>query len=193
MPIAPLWQIVALQCGIDPDAALPSSLELRAYDQIESAEWFHRQRLNLAVSCVKAGTLPCFRRDDVLWKSEVKLAEYAAWSKSMGPGHELPPQFPQGNVYQNSNSQSYKWPWGSHETKLLRDLAAAGERWRLQSEGGTYVPGDDSTAPKSEVDIVPWLRNERGVPKDAALIIARLLRDPNVNDGPRKRRINMDK
>lgn len=192
MPIAPLWQVVALQCGIDPDAAVPNSLEFRSHDQVESAEWFYRQRLNLALSHVKAGTLPLFSKHEILWRSELKLADYATWAKSMGAGHELPPQFPQERMNASSSIQSHKWPWGSYETKLLRDLAAVGERWRLKDEGGTYVPGDDSTAPKSKDDIIPWLMNEREVSKDAALIIARMLHDQNVANGPRKRKVKKE-
>ena len=192
MPIGPLWKIVALHCGVDPDTVLYGDLALSVRDMPNTAEWFYRQRLDLAIAHVKNGSLPCFEKKNAIVQSDIRLADYADWAQSMGAGHELPPQFPRDKITPKSAGAAEvsishsKWPWGSYETPSLLRLAAAGERWRLKSEGGSYVPGDDSTAPKSDDDVVPWLIDQ-GVPKDSAVIMARMLKDPKVKSGPRTR------
>jgi len=84
-----------------------------------------------------------------------------------------------GTGTQSDMSPAGRWPWGDHETELLRHLAdAAREFW------STYDPDDDRTAPKS-ADVEAWLVEERGVGPSNAKVMARLLRPPDVPTGPR--------
>jgi hypothetical protein len=76
-----------------------------------------------------------------------------------------------------------RWPWGSHETKSLRNLAAAArEFW------STYDPADKSTAPKND-DVSRWLqdeqRKERRETARMADAIASILRADDLPTGPR--------
>ncbi len=72
-----------------------------------------------------------------------------------------------------------KWPWGDHETELLRKLAeAVGKFWKL------YDPTDTTTAPKNKA-IVDWL-TEQGVAERNAQVMATILRADNLPTGPRK-------
>jgi hypothetical protein len=71
------------------------------------------------------------------------------------------------------------WPWGDYDTKLLRELAAAAERyWK------NYDPSDSTTAPTND-QVISWLL-ERGVAKRNAQIIASMLRADGLRPGPRK-------
>jgi hypothetical protein len=71
------------------------------------------------------------------------------------------------------------WPWGDYDTKLLRELAAAAERfWK------NYDPADPGTAPTSE-QVEKWLV-DRKVPKRTAQIMAKILRADGLRPGPRK-------
>lgn len=80
----------------------------------------------------------------------------------------------------NAAASESEWPWGDHETELLRHLAAAAHNF-----WSTYDPMDKSTAPKS-ADVKEWLMNERGLSRNNAEAIARMLRPSDVPTGPRK-------
>lgn len=70
------------------------------------------------------------------------------------------------------------WPWGAHETTLLRELAAtANQFWAL------YDPSDQSTAVTNDV-VVQWLR-DRGNSKNMAEAMATILRADGLKTGPR--------
>ena len=72
-----------------------------------------------------------------------------------------------------------KWPWGDHETGLLRKLAAAAEKyWKL------YDPTDTTTAPTNQA-IVEWLK-EQGVTANIAQAMATILRVDGLSTGPRR-------
>lgn len=72
-----------------------------------------------------------------------------------------------------------KWPWGDHETELLRALAAvADEFWTL------YDPEDKSTAPTNE-QVIKRLK-QRGVSARTAEVMATILRADGLHPGPRK-------
>lgn len=71
-----------------------------------------------------------------------------------------------------------KWPWGNHETELLRKMAAAANKfWKL------YDPSDATTACKNEV-VIAWLK-EQGVSKRTAEVMATILRSDTLPLGPR--------
>lgn len=71
------------------------------------------------------------------------------------------------------------WPWGTHETQLLRHLAEAAHQW-----WSTYDPDDLSTAPTNE-EVAAWLE-KREVSKRVAQIMAQILRADGIRTGPRK-------
>lgn len=72
-----------------------------------------------------------------------------------------------------------KWPWGDHETELLRKLAAAADKfWKR------YDPAEASTAPTNAA-VVAWLKEE-GVAERNAEVMATILRADGLPSGPRK-------
>lgn len=72
-----------------------------------------------------------------------------------------------------------RWPWGNHETELLRKLALAAERfWKL------YDPNDPTTAPISE-QVIEWLK-QQGVADRTAEKMAQILRANGLPSGRRK-------
>jgi hypothetical protein len=72
-----------------------------------------------------------------------------------------------------------KWPWGSHETELLRHLAAAADRfWKK------YDPSDPTTAHTNQ-QVIDWLK-QRGVSERTAEVMATILRADGLPTGPRK-------
>ena len=73
----------------------------------------------------------------------------------------------------------WRWPWGAHETELLKQLAAAGEHF-----WSNYDPSEASSAPKSE-DVTAWLKT-RGVPDRVAEIMAQILRADTLPKGRRR-------
>lgn len=71
------------------------------------------------------------------------------------------------------------WPWGDHETELLRHLKAAAEKWWAR-----YDPADPSTAHTNE-EVTAWLEVQ-GVSKRVAEIMAQILRADGLRTGPRR-------
>jgi hypothetical protein len=70
-------------------------------------------------------------------------------------------------------------PWGNHETRYLRKLAQASDRfWKL------YDPSDPTTAPTNNM-VVEWLVEE-GIPRRTAEIMATILRADGLPSGPRR-------
>lgn len=192
MPVAPLWKIVSLHCGIDPDF-------IHEYDKFPAIapraltwEWYYEQHLTLACAHVEVGRLECLELNkDRLRNSRVELPVYAEWSEELG--YELPERFPRERFTKSAKAADDakpaigRWPWGAHDTELLDHLAAAGEHWRLVCDGGQYDPTDAATAPKSKEVMVPWLI-ARGVAAENAKVIARLLIDDGIRPGPRGRK-----
>lgn len=72
-----------------------------------------------------------------------------------------------------------KWPWGEHETHLLRCLAAAAKQW-----WSTYDSEKPGTAPTNEA-VAQWLISERRVSRRNAEVMASILRADDLKDGPR--------
>ncbi|HKU17953.1 MAG TPA: hypothetical protein VJP80_01635 [Candidatus Saccharimonadales bacterium] len=85
----------------------------------------------------------------------------------------------EGQSASHNDATKKKWPWGSHETKLLKDLEAAAERWWEK-----YDPTDPSTAPTNKM-VIAWLHDERKVPKRMAAMMAQILRVDGLKPGPR--------
>lgn len=78
-----------------------------------------------------------------------------------------------------AGAEQADWPWGSHETKLLRDLAAATQRWWVNVD-----PMDNTTAHTNE-EVANWLVKERGVSPRMAQSMATILRADGLPPGPR--------
>jgi hypothetical protein len=74
------------------------------------------------------------------------------------------------------SEQTAKWPWGTHETKLLHDLAEAAKRFWVNFE-----PGEPDTAPTNET-VTKFLK-ERGVSERVAAAMATILRAEGLPAG----------
>ena len=72
-----------------------------------------------------------------------------------------------------------RWPWGTHETKLLCELAAAATHWWVN-----YDPLDNTTAPTNE-DVSQWLQRRGVVGNAMANKMATMLRADGLRTGPR--------
>lgn len=78
-----------------------------------------------------------------------------------------------------AESRAGQWPWGTHETELLRKLAGAANKfWVL------YDPDDPTSAPTNK-QVIEWLEKER-VSNRTAEYIATILRADGLRKGPRK-------
>ena len=73
-----------------------------------------------------------------------------------------------------------RWPWGDHDTKLLRHLAAAAHEW-----WSTYDPDNPSTAP-TNADVSGWLIDKHKVSKRMAEAMAQILRANGLPGGRRR-------
>jgi hypothetical protein len=72
-----------------------------------------------------------------------------------------------------------KWPWGEHETKLLRTLADAAKRFWVN-----YAPGEPDTAPTNAA-VVQFLE-KNGVSGNIAKAMATILRADDLPAGRKK-------
>lgn len=79
---------------------------------------------------------------------------------------------------------SQRWPWGNHETDLLRKLAEAAELWKPVSQGGNYDPDDNTTAPTNEMVKERLLK--AGVAVRVCEVMAQILRADDLPKGPRR-------
>lgn len=103
----------------------------------------------------------------------------AATAIAAAPAHSLDTARPAGAGATDLRSpQEQRWPWGGHETKLLRDLEAAAAKW-----WANFDHTDRTTAPTNS-DMVSWLV-ERGVTKRIAEAMATILRLDGLPPGPR--------
>ncbi len=71
------------------------------------------------------------------------------------------------------------WPWGTYETKLLRDLSAAVDRyWK------NFDPADPTQANTKET-VVEWLVTNRNVSDRVAQAMDTIIRAEGLPKGPR--------
>ena len=106
---------------------------------VEFRDLYHQ-----AISAIKARTL------STVVDLEVRPAEFLAWAQ--GNGVTLPRELADPACPRPAGG----WPWGSHETELLRHLAAAADRfWKR------YNQSDPTTAPTNQ-EVIDWLK-QRGV------------------------------
>lgn len=173
---ASLWHAVALACDLDPG-------NFQLFDKPQLARLLKeppRQFDDLLVmakgSIGANGILKLVSRsEEGLEESEVKLSNFATWLKSIQ--HKPPAQFPW--LPEPITLSNMDWPWGRHETDLLRKLAGAAQRF-----WSNYDPTDPGTAPTNQ-QIIDWLKGQ-GVAQRTAEVMATILRADGLPTGPRK-------
>jgi hypothetical protein len=199
-----VWQLVALHSSADPDSfgigargardslGMVTWLDGSMPERVNHDDPFRRLHKNLQATAkaVESGSLKRYvdwrdRHDEAkqahAWETRVAVSDFHAWSLRV----KLPlidgwPPRPSARF----ETRERRWPWGSHETELLRHLASAGELWRSVGEGGLYDPEDPTTAPTN--DMVEALLERRGVTsKKTRQVIATILRADDLPPGPR--------
>jgi hypothetical protein len=172
-----LWEAVCLSLNLDPK---PDTINLRKRDCAPDdplyfyARDFKDRLLTAERSLGANGGLKSFSTviDDPA-RALGTLPAFGTWAERLK--WDLPDKFPRENedaVVANS------WPWGTRETKLLKNMAAAADRfWKL------YDPTDRTTAPLSE-DVQAWLEAE-GVGNRVAEAMAQILRADGLPSGRR--------
>ncbi|TCV90544.1 hypothetical protein [Sulfurirhabdus autotrophica] len=163
---ARLWQAVSLACNIDP-----SHFTIQKFPQLNRfftrpPQHFEDLLLMAKSNIGNSGILKLISKStEGIEESDVRLSNFVTWLKSIK--HQIPMEFPwQQEAITFSNMD---WPWGRHETDLLRKLAAAADKfWTL------YDPNDQSTAPKKN-QVVAWLVSQ-GVSSNMAEAMATILR-----------------
>lgn len=172
---ARLWQAAALLCAFDPNKLeiKPGSGALnRLFGRIpqEVTNLIELAKNNLGAGLLKSVKLDISNPED----SEVDLTAFTTWANSIGLA--LPPGLP---WQPEMNLSITSWPWGGHETNLLRKLAYAADKWWKN-----YDPTDPTTAPTNE-QVAEWLKSEN-VAARTAEVMATILRADGLSTGPRK-------
>lgn len=190
MPQLPLWQAVSLFCEIEP-SSLPVEGVWRIAPADSPASIF-RDRFEIAIAHQGEGSLKCLGgRAGLHTEFVVQAGDFAGWW--VGLGWLIPAdlyerwdaQAPGGTSSAAAPAAS-AWPWGSHETELLRWLAAAAQKFWVN-----YDPTDPTTAVTSD-EVVAWLRKQqtsdgRPISLRVAEIMAQILRPAELPTGPRKK------
>ncbi len=168
-----LAEAVLLSLNIDPDL-LVNTHPLRLSDRSRS------RSIPLTGSIEEAfeKRLNSLRHDyEYCFSLNIHLGAFVDWSISVKL--DIPSELLRMADESAKEASSSKWPWGSHETELLRHLAAAANKfWK------NYDKEDDTTAPKNE-DVVEYLKT-RKVSERTAEIMATILRADGLPTGPRK-------
>lgn len=181
---AQLWQAVALHCQLDPDRMTLRSIRFSDNLPSVSNARLYQERIVMARQYVKDGVIESEGDPDAEYDlRRVLLTDYAQWAITLEM--PLPPEFPRVLMPKIiKHEPTSKWPWGSHDTVLLRHLAeAANHFWKPVSEGGNYDPERPITA-KSNAAIEAWLM-KRGVSERMAKAIPTILHADDMPDGPR--------
>jgi len=94
---------------------------------------------------------------------------------------------PQPRFYGDA-SPPYKWPWGSHETTLLRMLVGVAGLWKTIDQGGNYDPSDPTTAPTLE-QVDAWLQRNGVKNSSLSKAINQMLKPDDFPDGRRAKKV----
>lgn len=185
-----LFQAIELSVGIEPGTVdrFYNERNLRYEFELEAAADDVQARLKIARSHIAAGTLAIDVRrtatDEFPYTSDplpyVKLAAFREWGESLPSPFTFPDEFPRAPRPAPAMPAPIvtRWPWGDHETKLLRKLAEAASRfWKL------YDPEDPTTAPTNQA-VVDWLK-QQDVAERNAQVMATILRADGLPTGPR--------
>lgn len=172
---AKLWEAVALANNFNPSQFTFGSTRLQRIFSPPPPQ-FEELLTQAKYSIGPAGILkPIAFSSNGLEESEISLSNFVVWAKTIG--YKLPSEFPWQDELLPPLTPG--WPWGTHETELLRKLAAAANRfWKL------YDPSDPTTAPTSK-DVTDWLVKQ-GIAERNASVMATILRADNIKPGPRK-------
>ena len=193
-----LWEAVALSLNIEPKQVKKKSWNGGLYPSnfAESREFIHRAEILYRIvesgRAAKSG-LNLQREPGAKLAATVTPADFMRWLDSSASEWTIPDELEaiadhsqntdsaSGAGSQSNNENSFRrWPWGRHETELLRHLEAAARKW-----WANYDPDDPTTAPTNE-KVVEWLQKERGVSSDrTANAIAKILRADNLPPGRR--------
>ncbi|MCC6192813.1 MAG: hypothetical protein IT318_27650 [Anaerolineales bacterium] len=176
-----LWserELVDMLCGLESGRWRPSIA------QINSAEEQVRRAIAdgaLAVRCDRSNDGTEGRAQAFYGAGRLFQPATAIWWAIAKPGRF--PDFPftaddARALATPTDAPARKWPWGDHETELLRKLADAARQW-----WSTYDPSDPRTAPTNDA-VANWLK-EQGVAERNAQVMATILRADNVRTGPR--------
>jgi hypothetical protein len=170
---AKLSDVVALSCDIDPGSVNNAPREIFAE---------YARRLVVADNHASAKTLEMAWRITTFPRHPgddgVRLATFAKWSEQFG--WSLPSQFPRSPASTPKQPEKPGWPWGTYDTPLLKELAAAAEHFWASDFDPKSAPTND--------DVIAWLVG-RGVASERnADAIARILRRPDLPHGPRKKK-----
>lgn len=182
-----LWEAVALSLAIDPRHVRERDwyVEGQEFRYAEGPEFDAR----LVIATRMAGRGLKVSVFHAAQYSKTDLAVFARWAA--GRGWEMPDEL-RAMVEQEEEAVGASstvvdpphqptqgpWPWGAHETELLRHLAAAAERhW------ARYDPSDPTTAPRS-AEVQKWLE-DRGLSGRTAKVMAQILRADGLRSGPR--------
>ena len=139
-----------------------------------------------AAELAPRGTLPIADGPADGERTVVRVTDFVSWADRRG--WSLPPEFPRGSVeatdekpvtQEGLQTGGAKWPWGNHETELLRQLEAAAKRY-----WANYDPSEIDTA-RTNNEVTEWLM-ARNVSKRTAEIMAQILRLDGLRTGPRK-------
>ena len=125
---AKLWQAVALACNIDPGNFQLNGLSLIKLFSNPPRKF--EDLLGMAKGSIGAGGILKLlsKSDEGLEESEVKLSIFATWLSTVP--HKPPAEFPWQP--EDITLSNMTWPWGRHETHLLRMLAAAANKFWKQ-------------------------------------------------------------
>jgi hypothetical protein len=173
-----LWEAVCLSLNLEPHRGI---LDLKNVDcEPEDPLYFYardfNERLLIAERSLGANgglkSLSTVIADPA--RALVSLPVFGAWAER-SKWDPLPDKLPR----EDENAEVAKsWPWGTRETKLLKKMAAAADRfWKL------YDPTDRTTAPRSE-DVQAWLEAQ-GVATRVAGAMAQILRADGLPSGRR--------
>lgn len=171
---AQLWEAASLACDYDPSNFKIGGMPVIRF--IGGLPKPIQELLDMAKGAIGAGSLTLANKsNDGIEEREVKLTHFATWLQLIG--HQPPAEFPW--LPETLPTGGYVWPWGRHETDLLRKLAAAADKfWK------NYDPGEPSTAPTNQ-DVAGWLMKQ-GVAERNAKVMASILRPDGLPTGPRK-------
>jgi len=172
-----LREAAALSCDVSPEST-EGDLPLGTWPAVSEMV----RRVDIARSHVQAGTLMVERRLDLQGNEQqyVKLGDFRLWGQRLPVPFTFPESYPAElpKTPCSSTPLAPSWPWGLHETELLRQLARAGERfWK------NYDSNDPSTASTNET-VAAWL-GRNGVSKRVAEVMAQILRADGLRPGPR--------
>ena len=199
--ILPFWVMVALHSRVDPRSicsdrwqesdTLEQFLAIRhgpdPVDRGRSLERRLADNLAAAMTAIEANQLALFAPPAMVYRltESVRVQDFHTWSvRAALPVIEGWPTREEAYGSGSHRGDVREWPWGSHETELLRKLAEAASRfWASSDEGGVLDPDDSTTAPTNP-QVVAWLMG-RDVSKTIAEAMATILRRDGLKTGRR--------